>query len=172
MTWFDALLITLLGMLSALGLRYGTGGLVWGALCLLSAHLANRLSGSLGLDLWGTLALALTLGAGAALLAHLVHSLTYRPYRSPPLWASAAGLLGGAGLGMTLAAAFALAFPLSPRVDAAGVRYLYPSPEMAPGLHQAVDHSLLKASLMPLWEQKSDWQTLLLPDLPALKKNL
>lgn len=167
MTWFDALLITLLGMLSALGLRFGLGGLVWGGLCLLTAYAVNRLGGSLGL--WSLLMLALLLGIGATLLAQLVQRLTARPYRSPPLWSSAAGLLGGTTLGLTVAAAFALAFPLSPRVDAAGVRYVYPSPEMAPALRAAVDRSLLKSSLMPLWEESSGWQTLLLPDLPDLK---
>ncbi|GHG10883.1 hypothetical protein GCM10017783_24110 [Deinococcus piscis] len=169
MTWFDALLITLLGMLGALGLRHGFSALVWGGLCLLAAYFANRLSASL--DLWATLGLALGLGTGASLLAGLIQSLTSWPYRTPPLWASAAGLLGSTGLGLAVAAAFALSFPLSPKVDAAGVRYVYPSPEMQPALHQAVDHSMFKRTLMPLWEQQSGWQTLLLPDLPVFKGN-
>lgn len=168
MTWFDALLITLLGMLSALGLRLGLGGLVWSGLCLLAAALVNVLS--VAMELWAAVLLALILGAVATVVARLVQGMVVRPYYAPSLWASAAGLLGGTALGAAVAAAFALAFPLSPWVDAAGVRYLYPSLELAPALHQAVDDSLFKHILMPLWEQPSALQSLLLPDLPGLKR--
>ncbi|WP_261663093.1 hypothetical protein [Deinococcus sp. Marseille-Q6407] len=170
MTWFDALLLTLLGMLSALGLRTGLGGLVWGGLTLLAAYIANRLGSHLGP--WGAPGLALVLGLGAAAAGQLTRQLTSRPYHSLPLWHAVGGLLGGGLLGGAAVAAALLAFPLSPRVDAAGVHYVYPSPELPPGLYQAINRSVLKDKLMPLWDETpgSVWQVLLLPDLPQLKE--
>ena len=42
-TWFDALLVTLLAAMTALGARRGLAGLVWGVLGVLGILVANAL---------------------------------------------------------------------------------------------------------------------------------
>ncbi|RTR25260.1 hypothetical protein [Deinococcus radiophilus] len=164
MTWFDALLLTLWAMLGALGLRMGLGGLLWAVLILGAAYLTNLAGG----NFWPTLIVAALLGAGGSAAAYALNTQSESPYWSPPLWHSAAGLLGGVLLGGVLSAALALAFPLTPKVDAFGVHYQYPSPQMPPGLYRAVQGSRIQSLLLPVWQRKSPWQTLLIPDLPQL----
>lgn len=163
MTWFDALLVTLLGMLAALGLRQGVGSLVWAVLAVLAAYIANLLQPVLG-PLGAVLA-ALMLGLGATLGAQALQKANTLSYGLQPApWQALLGLLSTAALGTVTIAAIALAFPLSPRVDAGGVRYVYPAPELQPGLYRAVNQSVIKNKLMPLWDSPpSPWHTLLLP---------
>lgn len=164
MTWFDALLVTLLGMLAALGLRHGVVGLVWSVLAVLAAYTANLLGPTLG-PLGAVLA-ALGLGLVATLSAKALQKEDALSYGLQPAPGQALlGLLGAAALGGVVIAAVALAFPLSPRVEAGGVRYIYPAPELQPALYQAVNGSVIKNRLMPLWEKPaSPWHTLLLPN--------
>lgn len=43
-TWFDALLVTLLAIVTALGARRGLAGLIWGLAALLLCLLVNALT--------------------------------------------------------------------------------------------------------------------------------
>ncbi len=170
MTWFDALLVTVMGMVAGLGMRHGAMGLCWSLFVLAAAYAANVLGAALGL--WPALVLALVLGTAATLLPQALlpegspSGLTYA--------VSLQGILGLAGasvLGAVLAGAVALSFPLMPRIDAAGVHYIYPSPEVPPPLQQAVHDSALQERLHLLWDASGGGalQPLLLPDWPRLR---
>lgn len=172
MTWFDALLVTLLGMLGALGLRWGLSSLLWSLLVIAAAYLANLLGPALGPV--GILLTALGLGLLAALAANAsaqgLGQKLGEVYQVASLPSALSGLAGTVLLGTVVVAATALAFPLSPKVDATGVRYVYPAPEITPMLYQAVDGSAVKAKLMPLWQAQSPWKPLVLPDRVGLSQ--
>jgi hypothetical protein len=159
-TWFDALLVTVWAVVTALGARRGLSGLAWGlggvAACLLANLLGRTVSGG------GTLLavpLAALLGAGLALVIRRQVPL---PLERP--WHMAAGALGGFALGGVLLATLTLGLPIEVRVGAQGRTGVYPSTNLPTPLYAAVDDSLLKDSLMGVWNSGPALRTLLVPD--------
>ena len=155
MTWFDALLITLLAVVTALGARRGLAGLAWGVGALVVAFVANLLG--LGAVLAGVLALVLGAVSGLA-ISRLIPDPLERP------WHMVVGGLGGLLLGGVLMSALALAFPMAVRATPSGKQALYPSPDLAPGLYQAVSNSALQNSLRGIWTSSVASRTLFVPD--------
>ncbi|MBB6017386.1 hypothetical protein ACFP9V_06375 [Deinococcus radiopugnans] len=154
MTWFDALLVTLWAVMTALGARRGLAGLAWGLLGLTICWLA----GSLGSPLV-TAAAALVLGLGSAVI---IVRLLPHPAEQP--WHLLAGGLGGFVLGGVLIATVALGFPLDLRVTPAGTTGVYPSVNMPPTLYAAVRDSAIQNSLRGVWGGNLTLRTLLVPD--------
>ncbi|PTA67780.1 hypothetical protein C8263_11630 [Deinococcus arcticus] len=154
MTWFDALLVTLWAVLTALGARRGLAGLAWGAGGLAACFLANALVDSPAAAL-----LAALLGVGVA-----VATLRLIPTPLEHPWHLGAGALGGFLLGGALISALALGFPLDVKVGTQGTRAVYPSASLQPALYRAVRDSALQGSLRSVWGSSPALKTLLIPD--------
>ncbi|SEJ77233.1 hypothetical protein SAMN04488058_11822 [Deinococcus reticulitermitis] len=154
-TWFDALLVTLLAFVTALGARRGMHGLVWGlsgvAICVLVNALLNvpLLAGFL----------ALLLSAGASLLA-----VRLIPEPGGQAWRRWAGGLGGLALGGVLLATLTLNFPIEQRRVGQRVQAVYPATTLPAPIYDAVEDSLIKRELTGLWDGSSLLQTLIIPD--------
>lgn len=155
MTWFDALLVTLLAATTALGARRGLAGLAWGVCALLVAFMTNYLG--LGALLAGIMALIL-----GALVAFAISRVIAEPLQRP--WHMLVGGLGGLLLGGVLMSALALSFPMTMRATPTGKQALYPSPDLAPGLYEAVSKSAIQNALRGVWQASVATQTLLVPD--------
>ncbi|MFC3861394.1 hypothetical protein ACFOPQ_11540 [Deinococcus antarcticus] len=155
MTWFDALLITLLAVVTALGARRGLAGLAWGVGALVVAFVTNLLG--LGALLAGLLALILGAVSGFA-ISRLIPDPLERP------WHMMVGGLGGLLLGGVLMSTLALGFPMALRATPSGKQSLYPSPDLAPGLYQAVSESAIQNGLRGVWTSSVAARTLLIPD--------
>lgn len=157
-TWFDALLVTVWAIVTALGARRGLSGLVWGVGGVAACFLANFLSPA-SAGAWLALPLAVLAGAGlAAVLGRLVPAPVERP------WHLAAGALGGFALGGVLLATLTLGLPIEVRVGTQGRTGVYPSTGLPTPLYAAVHDSLLKDSLMGVWTGGPALRTLLVPD--------
>lgn len=155
MTWFDALLVTLLAVVTALGARRGLAGLAWGVGALVVAFVANFL----GLGAVPAALLALLLGAVSGFaISRLIPDPLERP------WHMVVGGLGGLLLGGVLMSSLALAFPMALRATPAGKQALYPSPDLAPGLYHAVASSAVQSGLRNVWTSNVAARTLLVPD--------
>ncbi|WP_309571285.1 hypothetical protein [Deinococcus sp.] len=154
-TWFDALLITLWAVLTALGARRGLSGLAWGVAGIVLCFLANSLSGS---PLAAAL-IALMLSAG---LAVALGRLIPAPLALP--WHMAPGALGGFLLGGLLISTAALSFPLDVQVTTRGPQGTYPSPSLPPVIYDAVRNSAVKNALRGVWGSGPTLKTLLIPD--------
>ncbi|WP_328774746.1 hypothetical protein [Deinococcus aquaedulcis] len=153
-TWFDALLVTLWAVLTALGARRGLAGLAWGVGGLAACFLANALVGGAAAAL-----LAALLGVGIAVMTL---RLIPTPLEHP--WHLGAGALGGFLLGGTLISALALGFPLDVKVGTEGRRAVYPSASLQLGLQSAVRDSVVQSSLRGVWGSSPALKTLLIPD--------
>lgn len=157
-TWFDALLVTVWAVVTALGARRGLPGLLWGlggvAACLLLNLAARQVGGLL-------LAAGLAVGVGAALVLALRRWHPAAPERP---WHPVAGGLGGAALGGVLVATLTLGFPIEVRVGTQGTTGVYPSTRLPTTLYTAVNRSVLKDSLMGVWNAGAGLRTLLVPD--------
>ncbi|WP_075831236.1 hypothetical protein [Deinococcus marmoris] len=154
MTWFDALLVTLLAVMTALGARRGLAGLAWGGLGMTICFLVASLGGPLV-----TTGAALLLGLGCAVM--IVRLL---PHAAEQPWHLLAGGVGGLALGGVLIATVALGFPLDVRVTPAGTTGVYPSVNMPPAIYEAVRNSALQNSLRGVWGSNIALRTLLIPD--------
>ncbi|WP_272976534.1 hypothetical protein [Deinococcus geothermalis] len=154
-TWFDALLVTLWAAVTALGARRGLSGLLWGSGSIVVCLLANVLSRAA----LPALALAGLLGTG---LAVLTRRLLPTPLDHP--LHLAAGALGGFALGAVLVATLTLGFPIELQVGPQGRTGVYPSTSLPPILYAAVNSSVLKDSLMRVWDASPLLQTLIVPD--------
>ncbi|GHF40638.1 hypothetical protein HNQ07_001579 [Deinococcus metalli] len=154
-TWFDALLITLWALLTALGARRGLSGLAWGLSGIALCFLANSLSGS---PLAAAL-IALMLSAGMAVA---ISRLIPAPLEQP--WHMAPGALGGFLLGGLLVCTAALSFPLDVQVTTRGPQGTYPSPSLPPAIYDAVRNSAVKNALRGVWGSGVAVKTLLIPD--------
>ena len=144
--------MTLLALVTALGVRRGLVGLVWGVtgvlLCLLlGSFISEPLLAA---------ALALLLSGG---VAYGAARLVPEPYAQP--WHSLVGGLGGFMLGTVLLAAFALSFPTDK--DAAG-KVAYPSKQLPTTLYDAIQDSALRTELDSVWERGASFKALLIPD--------
>ncbi|MFC3832697.1 MULTISPECIES: hypothetical protein [Deinococcus] len=154
-TWFDALLITVWALLTALGARRGLAGLGWGIGGIALCFLANSLSGSP----LAAAVIALLLSAGlAAALGRLIPEPLERS------WFMAPGALGGFLLGGMLIATAALSFPLDVHVTTRGPQGTYPSASLPPAIYDAVRHSAVKTALRSVWGSSPSLRTLLIPD--------
>lgn len=154
-TWFDALLVTLLAIVTALGVQRGLIGLVWGLATLLICLLANAMLPNPVLA--ALLALALSVG-----VAYVCVRLIPQPHDLP--WARLAGGLGGFALGTLLVAALTLNFPLEVRRTAQGETATYPATTLPEPLHSAVERSIIKEGLMGVWESSRVLRLLVIPD--------
>lgn len=155
MTWFDALLVTLLAVVTALGARRGLAGLAWGVGAVVVAFVANFL----GLGALPAAAIALVLGA---LSGFAISRMIPDPLERP--WHMVVGGLGGMLLGGVLMSALALSFPMAVRATPNGKQAMYPSPDLAPGLYNAVMNSAIQNGLRGVWQSSVATQTLLVPD--------
>lgn len=152
MTWFDAILVTLLALVTALGARRGLAGAAWGLGAVAVCFVSNLLSGV------PALLLALLLGAG---LVWLSHQLSQRLGHEIPLWQSWIGGLGGLAFGLVFVCSLALGFPLRQQDNTQS----YPSSEALPApLYKALKYSYIQSSLQNVWIKNSRIQTLLVPD--------
>ncbi len=151
MTWFDALLVTLLGLVTALGMRRGLAGGVWGLGAVALCWLSNLFSGPAGL----VSALLLSAGLGVA-------TKRLRPQSGhTPLWHMVLGSLGGFAFGLLVICTLALGFP----VQKLAHQRTYPSADMlSRPLYLAIKDSYIQNSLQGAWVQKSALQQLLVPD--------
>lgn len=155
MTWFDALLVTLLAVVTALGARRGLAGLAWGVGALVVAFVANFL----GLGALPAAGIALVLGAVSGFaISRMIPDPLERP------WHMVVGGLGGLLLGGVLMSALALSFPMALRTTPKGQQALYPSPDLAPGLYNAVSNSAIQNGLRGVWQSSVAARTLLVPD--------
>lgn len=154
-TWFDALLVTLWAALTALGVRRGLSGLIWGLGGLAACLLLNSVSG----HPWLNLILAGVLGLGLALAAQ---RFVASPLETP--LHLAAGAVGGFLLGGAVVAAITLGFPMDYRVTPQGRTASYPSASLPPALYDAVRDSALNAQFQALWSADPFLKTLLVPD--------
>ncbi len=156
-TWFDALLVTLLAAMTALGARRGLAGLAWGVLGVLGILVANML----GLGLLPAAIVALVLSVSCALA---ISRLIRNPLEEA--WHLLAGAVGGLMLGAVLAGSLALGFPRELRVTPQGLRTDYPSTTLSPTLYDAVRESAIQNALRGVWTRPSLAQNLLIPDRP------
>lgn len=151
MTWFDAILVTLLALVTALGARRGLAGAVWGVGAVALCWLCNLLSGLPALV--AALLLSMGLALGTQRLAV--------PHQDFPWWHGLAGALGGLAFGLSLIFAFTLGFPLQIK----GTTQLYPAPASVTGsFYSALKNSYIQNSLQKVWVQNDIVQTLLVPD--------
>ncbi|EYB66986.1 hypothetical protein DEIPH_ctg055orf0014 [Deinococcus phoenicis] len=154
-TWFDALLVTLWAVVTALGARRGLSGLVWGLGGVVACFLANVV----GAGALIATSLALLLGAALALITRrLLRGHLDRP------WHLGAGALGGFALGAVLVMTLTLGFPIGLRVGPEGRSGVYPSTSLTPVLYTAVRDSVLKGSLTSVWQASPTLQLLIMPD--------
>lgn len=160
MTWFDALLVTLWAVVTALGVRRGLAGLSWGLGGVVVCFLANSLSSSPVVSVLTIVAL----GFGLAVLTRRV---IRAPVETP--WHLAAGAMGGFVLGALLVSTLALSFPLDVRVTPKGRVATYPSVSLPPKIYDAVAHSLIKNELLKVWQASPALRTLLIPDQARLR---
>ena len=156
-TWFDALLVTLLAAMTALGARRGLAGLAWGVLGVLGILVAN----ALGLGLLPAIIVALVLSVVCALA---ISRLIRNPLEEA--WHLVAGAVGGLLLGGVLTGALALGFPREVRVTPQGLRTDYPATTLSPTLYEAVRESAIQNALRGIWTRPSPAQQLLTPDQP------
>lgn len=154
-TWFDALLVTLWAVLTALGARRGLAGLAWGIGGVAVCFLAN----SLAIGPVVSTLIALLLGVGVALA---IGRLIPMPLEQP--WHLVAGAAGGFMLGWLMVATLALGFPLDVKVTPKGQSGVYPSPSLSPVIYDAVRGSTIKNSLMSVWSGSPALRTLIIPD--------
>ena len=154
-TWFDALLVTLWAVLTALGARRGLAGLAWGVGGIAVCFLANSLAAGAP----AALIIAALLGVGtAAAIGRLIPA----PLEQP--WHLGVGALGGFLLGGLLISTLALGFPMDVRVDASGARATYPSASLPDAVYRGVRDSALQGSLRGVWSGGPALKTLLIPD--------
>ena len=150
-TWFDALLVTLLAIMTALGARRGLAGLIWGLAALLLCLLVNALTPNAALA-----ALLALLLSGAA--AYATARIVTRPYAQP--WFQVAGGMGGFLLGTLLVSALALSFPLERQKG----QVSYPSRDLPEPLHSAVQQSVIQQRLRGVWTSNRAVRLLVVPD--------
>ncbi|CAM3231710.1 hypothetical protein DEDE109153_05730 [Deinococcus deserti] len=160
MTWFDALLVTLWAVVTALGVRRGLSGLSWGLGGIVVCYLANSVSSSPVVSVL----LVAALGFGGAVVTR---RLIRAPVETP--WHLAAGALGGFVLGALLISTVALSFPLDVRVTPKGRVATYPSVSLPPGIYDAVSQSQIKNELLRVWKASPALRTLLIPDQARLR---
>ncbi len=145
-TWFDALLVTLLAAATALGARRGLAGLAWGvggvAVCFLSNFLFSG---------WPALLAAALLGTGVVWLSQ-------RLGPGQETWQLASGAVGGLLLGAVLVGSLALDFPID------RVTNQYPATSLPPSVQNAVVNSYLKQTLFQVYSGNNALKTLLIPD--------
>lgn len=154
-TWFDALLVTLLAILTALGARRGLSGFIWG----LSSIAICLIAGALSISLWFAVGLAFLLSIAATFA---ISRLIIDPLGSPlfvPL-----GALGGFILGVLMISALALGFPLERQHTSQGLKLAYPSTNMPPALFNAINTSAIKTNLHVIWNSNSILKALVIPD--------
>ncbi|MDV6376078.1 hypothetical protein [Deinococcus arenicola] len=153
-TWFDALLVTLWAVITALGARRGLAGLAWGLLGVTICFLVNSLGGTLVASVG---ALLLSLGS-AVMIVRLLPNASHEP------WHLLAGAGGGLALGGVLVATLALGFPLDVRVTPSGPAGVYPSQSLPLQLYEAVRNSAIQNGLRRVWGGNTALRTLLIPD--------
>ncbi|WP_241191147.1 hypothetical protein [Deinococcus psychrotolerans] len=145
-TWFDALLVTLLALTAALGARRGLAGLAWGlgvvAVCFVSNFFLHG---------WPALVLALVLGFGVAWFSQRLIGPALET------WHIALGALGGLIAGLVLVSSLALGFPI-------GTDNQYPTNKLPPSVHDAVVNSYVQKILFPVFNGNDALKTLLIPD--------
>lgn len=139
LTPFDALLITLLAGVVAVGVRRGLVALVAGAGGLILLPVMNLL-GVLSLPAGFLAAAAAGIG-----LAYAARALTGTSLLAGigETTAAALGGLGGLLIGLGLISALALSFPTSPNFAAGTGAYFYPSANLAPWLRSTVERSAI-----------------------------
>ena len=156
-TWFDALLVTLLAAMTALGARRGLAGLAWGVVGVLGILVAN----ALGLGVLPAVIVALVLSVVCAVA---ISRLIRNPLEEA--WHLVAGAAGGLLLGAVLAGSLVLGFPREVRVTPQGLRTDYPATTLSPTLYDAVRGSAIQEALRGVWTRPSPVQKLLIPDQP------
>ncbi|ADV66743.1 hypothetical protein [Deinococcus maricopensis] len=150
-TWFDALLVTVLAGVTALGMRRGLIGGVWGLAGIVSVLVANLLVPN-----------AIVAAVIALVLAFLATIACVRAIPDPvgEVWHLIVGGVGGFALGVVLVGALALGFP----IKEAGRRLTYPSSDLPPVLYSGIVNSYIQARLAGVWTGGQAAHTLFIPD--------
>ena len=152
-TVFDAVLVTLWAAVTALGVRRGLGGVVWGVLGIAVCFVVNMIVSG-----------GLVGGVVSALLGALAVMASRRLIRDPlsEPWHLAAGGLGGFALGSVLVGTLALGFP----IQNLGDHQNYPSTDLPSSLYFVVSNSYIRQSLSSVLDARSNpaLRTLLIPD--------
>jgi hypothetical protein len=150
MTWFDALLVTVLAAVVALAARRGLAGGLWGVGAALIVLVVYFISSGVAASV-----VALVLGVIVAFAAQrAVFSVVPQP------WHMLVGGVGGAGVGLLVVGALALSFP----VKVIGSQGTYPSDELPPAVYYAVVNSFVVRQFTPVWGSGELTRHLWLPD--------
>lgn len=155
-TWFDAFLVTLLAIVTALGIQRGLFGLIWGLSSVVFAFLANMLLPRAEL---AALAALLLSGAVALLVAKKF------PYVHGEAWTKVVGGIGGFLVGALLISALTLSFPVTLPTAANGGQAVYPAETLSEPLKGLLMQSEVRGALQSVWQEPSPLRTLLTPDL-------
>ena len=150
-TWFDAVLVTLLAAATALGALRGLAGLAWGVGCVAVCFLSNFFFAG-----WPALVLAAVLGVGIAWGARRLNA--ERQGAELEIWHLGAGALGGLLIGTVLIGTLALSLPIDP------VTNQYPSSSLPTAVHDAVANSYLKDRFFKVFTADNSLKTLFIPD--------
>lgn len=149
-TWFDALLVTLWGAVTMLGMRRGLAGGVWVLVTLLVAFVCNLLSWPIAAVVLATvLSFAAAWGVQRVFWATPTHT-----------WHVAVGGVSGFVLGFVIVAALALSLP----IKVLGSQGTYPSDELPSALYYGVVDSLLTQQFDTIWGSPSAVKRLIIPD--------
>lgn len=154
MTWLDILLVMLLALVTALGVRLGLSGLLWGLGSIFTMWLLNALIPVP----FVVFLLAVGVAVGLGLLSA---RMPLSPiHLAPQTWHSVGGGVGGFALGLVTILALSVAFPLS---SAQGIA-TYPSTNLPIFLRQAVAGSAIQKTMAGVWAAPAGTRKLFIPD--------
>ncbi len=150
-TWFDALLVTLLAAITTMGIRRGLAGAVWAVFTLVALLVVNLFSPLPLVALILAAALGLVAAWGAQRLM---------PEPVTQFWQLGVGGVGGLVLGAVVVAALSLSFP----IRVIGSQGSYPSNTLPGPVYYGVYNSYFVSHLSSVWSGNKLLRLLLIPD--------
>lgn len=155
MTWFDALLITLLAMIVAFGARSGLVGLFWGISGMFICLIVNVFNLGIVLSFFCAIFLGTLIAWGMSLFVGAT---------TEGIGTQIFGGLGGMCTGVVLVITLSLGFPLQIRSTSNGQEVVYPSQTLTPFVYQAVKNSFIKQKSEILFYSSRNMKMLFIPD--------
>ena len=150
-TWFDALLVTLLAAITTMGIRRGLVGALWAVFTLAALLLVNLFSPAPLIALLLAALLGLVAAWGAQRLI---------PEPVTQFWQLGVGGLGGLALGAVVVAALALGFP----IRVLGNQGSYPASTLPGPVYYALYNSYFVSHLSGVWSGNKLLRLLIVPD--------